>query len=99
HVRDAQDQVGRQLVLDFQAPILNHARAAIPSGQIVGTTSVEKRRILGIGGGREGRKTGIERLYARTKLVWRWKIRIHRGSAGKLVAKIRVAESGIINTV
>ena len=65
----------------------------------MGTLSVEKRWILGVGRRSEARKTGIEGLYAGSKLVWRWEIRIHRGSAGKLVSKIRVAESGIINAV
>src|SRR5258708_6763126 len=98
HVLNAQDKIGSQLVLDFEAPVLHHARTPVAWRHIIGKTPIQQRRIFSIGGGSEAGKTSVQRLYG-SKAVLRFKIRSRRGSAGQCVAKIRVAKRRIIDAV
>src|SRR5215467_15868174 len=87
-------------MLDFQAPVLDHAWAAVFGAHQGGKASVEERRILGVGWCSKARESCVQLLrWKWSKLILRFEIRIHCGSAGKRIPKIRVCQSRVIDAV
>src|SRR5439155_16636645 len=83
-VPHAKNKIGSQLVLNFKAPVLHHAGAAVPLRDVVRKPAIQKRRIHGIGRWSEAGKACVQRLCGtRSKAVLRFEIRIHRGTTGK----------------
>ncbi len=75
-IAKAKDKIGSKLMLNFETPILHHARPPEPRRGIVRTsleTSVKERRVVVIGWWREGRESCIQGAFAshrhRTKVV------------------------------
>ena len=96
-IRNAHDQIGRQLVLDFEAPILNHRRTAVGRIGVLRPREVQLRGVkIGRSGiGRQSRinlKRGIEAIDA-----------VERGGgleAGEVkAAKIRILQVAVENAV
>src|SRR5256885_706342 len=94
----AQNKICGELVLDFQAPILNHAWTAVFRSHIVGKLAVEEGGVLRIRGWRETGETGIQGLHG-AEAVLRFEIRSRRGATGQGIPEIRVAQSRIINAI
>src|ERR1700747_2916594 len=85
-------------MLDFEAPVLDHSRSAILRRHIVGESSVEQRRIIGVGWWSETWKTRIQRLNG-SEFILRYEIRRYRCSARQGIAEIRITERGIVDAV
>ena len=62
-VTDAEDEIGSELMLNFKAPVLYHARSAVARPRIAWAAlkiSIEQGRVLSIGRERDGRKPCVQ---------------------------------------
>src|SRR5260221_12359120 len=97
NVAEAEDEIGSELMLNFKAPVLHHARTAVARPRIVGVAlkiSIQQSRVLGIGRRRESRKPCIQRTFTLhedgRKTVWERKGRLDCGPDTKRLAKADV---------
>ncbi len=100
YVADAENQIGSNLVLHFQVPVLHHARPSEPWRHVVETILRERiqGRVLSVAGRRIGWETRIQAL-DRGKVVRVLEIGTGRGPAAQTGAEVGIGQRSVVDAV